>query len=157
MCSKECESGYPKSYTEDKHYGKRAYHVSERVEEIQTEIYQNGPVEGSFEVYSDFVTYKSGEIKKKQHTLPQRKCSVSRYYILVRVHGYVIILLWLFLLQVCTRKLLSHISWAAMPSGSWDGVLKMIHHIGLLPTPGTQTGVTKVWNKVYAELKQITS
>ncbi len=59
-CSKECESGYPKSYSEDKHYGKSSYHVSERVAEIQTEIYQNGPVEGGFEVYSDFLTYKSG-------------------------------------------------------------------------------------------------
>ena len=59
-CSKECESGYPKSYKEDKHYGKSSYHVSERVAEIQTEIYQNGPVEGGFEVYSDFLTYKSG-------------------------------------------------------------------------------------------------
>ena len=59
-CSKECESGYPKTYSEDKHYGKSSYHVSERVTEIQTEIYQNGPVEGGFEVYSDFLTYKSG-------------------------------------------------------------------------------------------------
>ena len=59
-CSKECESGYPKTYSEDKHYGKSSYHVSERVAEIQTEIYQNGPVEGGFEVYSDFLTYKSG-------------------------------------------------------------------------------------------------
>lgn len=61
-CSKECESGYPKSYTEDKHYGKSSYHVSESVAEIQTEIYQNGPVEGGFEVYSDFLTYKSGTL-----------------------------------------------------------------------------------------------
>ena len=59
-CSETCEPGYPKTYREDKHYGKSAYHVSERVAEIQTEIYQNGPVEGGFEVYSDFLTYKSG-------------------------------------------------------------------------------------------------
>ena len=59
-CSKECESSYPKSYSEDKHYGKSSYHVSESVAKIQTEIYQNGPVEGGFTVYSDFLTYKSG-------------------------------------------------------------------------------------------------
>lgn len=59
-CSKECIEGYPKTYEQDKHYGKTSYHVSERVEEIQTEIYKNGPVEGGFSVYSDFLTYKSG-------------------------------------------------------------------------------------------------
>jgi len=64
-CSNECESGYPKTYSEDKHHGKSSYHVSERVAEIQTEIYQNGPVEGGFSVYSDFLTYKSGVY---QHT-----------------------------------------------------------------------------------------
>ena len=60
-CSKECESGYPKTYKEDKHHGERSYHVSERAAEIQTEIYKNGPVEAGFSVYSDFLTYKSGE------------------------------------------------------------------------------------------------
>lgn len=63
-CSKECESGYPKTYTEDKHHGKSSYHVPERVAEIQTEIYQNGPVEGGFEVYSDFLTYKTGMLSR---------------------------------------------------------------------------------------------
>ena len=59
-CSNECEAGYPKTYSDDKHYGESSYHVSARVSEIQTEIYQNGPVEGTFDVYSDFLAYKSG-------------------------------------------------------------------------------------------------
>lgn len=59
-CSRTCEEGYPKSYQSDLHYGKRAYAVR-GVEEIQTEIMTNGPVEGAFTVYSDFPTYKSGK------------------------------------------------------------------------------------------------
>lgn len=61
-CSEKCEEGYPKTYKEDKHYGKSYYYVPNNVAKIQTEIYQNGPVEGSFEVYSDFITYKSGNL-----------------------------------------------------------------------------------------------
>lgn len=64
-CSKECEAGYDKSFDDDKHYGKTAYAVRSRVEEIQTEIMTNGPVEGAFTVYADFPTYKSGVY---QHT-----------------------------------------------------------------------------------------
>ena len=30
------------------------------MKDIQTEIMTNGPVEAAFEVYSDFLTYKSG-------------------------------------------------------------------------------------------------
>lgn len=58
-CKKTCESSYTVSYLEDLHYGETAYHVR-GVEEIQTEIMTNGPVEGSFTVYSDFPTYTSG-------------------------------------------------------------------------------------------------
>ena len=41
--------------------GKSAYSVRARVEQIQTEIMTNGPVEGAFTVYADFPTYKSGK------------------------------------------------------------------------------------------------
>ena len=58
-CTETCEEGYPKTYEQDKHYGKTAYNVR-GVEEIMTEIMTNGPVEGVFTVYSDFPTYKSG-------------------------------------------------------------------------------------------------
>ena len=58
-CSKECMAGYSKSYSQDKHYGARAYSVH-GVEKIMTEIMTNGPVEGAFTVYDDFPTYRSG-------------------------------------------------------------------------------------------------
>jgi cathepsin B len=59
-CSSQCESGYPKTFTADKHFGKTAYSVSSNVADIQTEIYTNGPVEGAFTVYEDFLAYKTG-------------------------------------------------------------------------------------------------
>ena len=40
--------------------GKSAYHIEDKVEQIQTELMTNGPVEGAFSVYSDFPSYKSG-------------------------------------------------------------------------------------------------
>lgn len=59
-CKKSCISGYPKSYAQDKQYGASAYSVPSDVAKIQTEIMTNGPVEGAFTVYEDFLTYKSG-------------------------------------------------------------------------------------------------
>uniref|UniRef100_A0A8C9PU20 Cathepsin B n=1 Tax=Spermophilus dauricus TaxID=99837 RepID=A0A8C9PU20_SPEDA len=59
-CSKSCEPGYAPSYKEDKHYGYSSYSVSSNEKEIMAEIYKNGPVEGAFTVFSDFLTYKSG-------------------------------------------------------------------------------------------------
>ncbi|OWK01095.1 CTSB [Cervus elaphus hippelaphus] len=59
-CSKTCEPGYSTSYKEDKHFGCSSYSVSSSEKEIMAEIYKNGPVEGAFSVYSDFLLYKSG-------------------------------------------------------------------------------------------------
>ncbi|XP_005373887.1 PREDICTED: cathepsin B [Chinchilla lanigera] len=59
-CSKSCEPGYSPSYKEDKHYGYDSYSVSNVEREIMAEIYKNGPVEGAFTVFSDFLSYKSG-------------------------------------------------------------------------------------------------
>lgn len=59
-CVHMCRKGYNISYSQDKHYGQKSYSVSNDVDQIQTEIQKNGPVEGAFTVYSDFVTYKSG-------------------------------------------------------------------------------------------------
>ncbi|KAM9766198.1 cathepsin B [Menidia menidia] len=60
QCKSQCETGYTPSYTEDKHYGKTSYSVPSEVEQIQYELFKNGPVEGAFTVYEDFPLYKSG-------------------------------------------------------------------------------------------------
>jgi len=62
-CQKQCRSGYPTPFVNDKHFGKSAYSVSSKEEQIQTEIMTNGPVEGAFTVYADFLNYKSGVYK----------------------------------------------------------------------------------------------
>jgi len=62
-CVKKCETGYNMTYTSDKHFGASAYSIAQSVSQIQTEIMTNGPVEASFTVYLDFVTYKSGVYK----------------------------------------------------------------------------------------------
>lgn len=41
--------------------GKSAYSIGNNVDQIKREIYTNGPVEGAFTVYEDFVSYKSGQ------------------------------------------------------------------------------------------------
>ncbi|GMS80498.1 hypothetical protein PENTCL1PPCAC_2673, partial [Pristionchus entomophagus] len=59
-CDKACQAGYPLTYAQDKHYGKSAYGVSRKVSDIQKEIFTNGPVSASFNVYEDFEQYTSG-------------------------------------------------------------------------------------------------
>lgn len=44
----------------DKTYASDVYSVSSRVNQIKTEIFENGSVSASFSVYEDFLTYKSG-------------------------------------------------------------------------------------------------
>jgi cathepsin B len=46
-----------------KNKGASSYSVGPSVEDIQTEIMTNGPVEVAFSVYADFLTYKSGVYK----------------------------------------------------------------------------------------------
>ena len=58
-CQKQCQDGYPKTLTEDKTYGASSYSVRGEAN-IMKEIYENGSVEGSFNVYADFEDYKSG-------------------------------------------------------------------------------------------------
>ncbi|XP_015792119.1 cathepsin B [Tetranychus urticae] len=65
-CEKKCQPGYPKSYQEDKYYGLKSYSVGS-VKKIQTEIMTNGPVEGAFTVYSDFLSYSSGVYQRHSH------------------------------------------------------------------------------------------
>ncbi|CAG5132184.1 unnamed protein product [Candidula unifasciata] len=63
-CKKVCEDSYKVSYSKDKHYGSDSYSVRGE-ENIMQELVQNGPVEAAFNVYSDFLNYKSGVY---QHT-----------------------------------------------------------------------------------------
>jgi len=58
-CSRSCVEGYDIPYNDDKKYGKSSYSVS-GIDKIKTEIQTYGSVEGSFQVYEDFLTYKSG-------------------------------------------------------------------------------------------------
>lgn len=57
-CVKQCESNYKTPYAQDRHFGAKAYSVGPK--DIQQEILTNGPVEGAFTVYEDFVNYKEG-------------------------------------------------------------------------------------------------
>uniref|UniRef100_T1J4N3 Peptidase C1A papain C-terminal domain-containing protein n=1 Tax=Strigamia maritima TaxID=126957 RepID=T1J4N3_STRMM len=58
-CQHVCEKDYSVSYPKDKHFGSKSYSVYS-VEQIQTEIMKNGPVEAAFTVYEDFLNYKTG-------------------------------------------------------------------------------------------------
>ena len=51
---------YSLKYSKDKHFGDKTYWISGEYN-MKKEIYLNGPVEGSFVVYSDFLNYKSGK------------------------------------------------------------------------------------------------
>lgn len=59
-CVYKCRQGYNSTYNGDKHYASSHYRVSDDQDSIMREIYTKGPVEGTFTVYADFVTYKSG-------------------------------------------------------------------------------------------------
>lgn len=60
-CSKSCQSGYNVEYARDKHYGAKFYWVYGK-QNIMKELYTNGPVEASFQVYEDFLYYNSGTL-----------------------------------------------------------------------------------------------
>ncbi|XP_067008596.2 cathepsin B [Anabrus simplex] len=62
-CKKICEDGYSITYKKDLHFGKSSYSIENHPSQIQLEIMTNGPVEGAFTVYEDFVHYKSGVYK----------------------------------------------------------------------------------------------
>lgn len=64
-CPEKCQSGYPKDWDDDKTFGKEAYTVSGE-KDIMQELYENGSLEGSFTVYEDFMTYKSGVYQHKE-------------------------------------------------------------------------------------------
>jgi cathepsin B len=59
-CKTSCVSGYNKTYANDRWHASQVYAVGPNVDKIQTEIMTNGPVEAAFNVYEDFLTYRSG-------------------------------------------------------------------------------------------------
>ncbi|CAL8316073.1 unnamed protein product [Merluccius merluccius] len=59
-CVMQCADGYSVPYPKDKHMGQKAYSIPAEPEQIMAELYKNGPVEGAFHVYADFLQYKSG-------------------------------------------------------------------------------------------------
>jgi len=68
-CTHTCQAGYSTPYKQDKHFGKSAYAVDSDVSSIQQEIYTNGPVEAAFDVYADFLIYRSGVYQHKRGSL----------------------------------------------------------------------------------------
>jgi len=60
-CRSSCDSNttYSGSYAKDKFVFKSSYSLQDEAS-IKADIYKNGPVEGAFTVYADFLTYKSG-------------------------------------------------------------------------------------------------
>lgn len=57
-CASVCND--TENWSSSKHFFKTSYGVDSSSSAIQTEIYNNGPVEACFDVYADFVNYKSG-------------------------------------------------------------------------------------------------
>ncbi|XP_046918598.2 cathepsin B-like [Dermatophagoides farinae] len=68
-CVRQCQSGYNGTYEQDRHYGQSAYHVHHDVQDIQKEIMTNGPVEATFLVYADFLSYKSGIYQRQTNSM----------------------------------------------------------------------------------------
>jgi len=56
-CTQQCSNNA--TWANDKHYVASVYGLSGATQ-MQAEIYQNGPIEAAFDVYEDFVHYKSG-------------------------------------------------------------------------------------------------
>lgn len=126
--------------------GKTSYSVPSEAEQIQYEIYKNGPVEGAFEVYEDFVMYKTGNaLQQTDVTLRLLRCTLSE----VLGDGSLIVFCCLNVLgffpptQVCISMCLA-LLWAATPLRSWAGGRRMVSPTGSVPTPGTLTGVIMV-------------
>ena len=59
-CELECQPGYPVEYSQDRFKFSNVYQLENDVDQIKSEILTNGPVDASFQVFEDFMTYKSG-------------------------------------------------------------------------------------------------
>ena len=61
-CQNQCQSGYGKSYNDDKKFG-RSYTFLSNETEMQNEIMTNGPLMAGFILYDDFLEYQDGILK----------------------------------------------------------------------------------------------
>jgi cathepsin B len=62
-CATTCRNtDYKTPYQQDKHSATEHYQIAQNVEQIQTEILNNGPVSASYTVYDDFYSYDSGTL-----------------------------------------------------------------------------------------------
>jgi len=60
-CHRFCENKeYKVDYDHDKSFGASSYSIRQDVNQIQLELFNNGPVEAAFTVFEDFPNYKSG-------------------------------------------------------------------------------------------------
>ncbi|CAJ0594679.1 unnamed protein product [Cylicocyclus nassatus] len=59
-CRNRCHFSYRKDYETDKFWGKDVDLTGKNETNIRKEIYRNGPVIASFDVYADFIYYESG-------------------------------------------------------------------------------------------------
>jgi cathepsin B len=60
-CENKClNDAYKVDFKTDKHFGASSYSVGRHEDQIRLELFKNGPVEGAFTVYEDFVQYKEG-------------------------------------------------------------------------------------------------
>ena len=76
-CGRKCTDNAALSWESDKHHGTGGYSVCQQgmsngacAQEMQQEIYQNGPITGMFFVHQSFTSYKSGVYKHKLFSDP---------------------------------------------------------------------------------------
>lgn len=119
--------------------GKTSYSVSSDEDEIKQEIYKNGPVEGAFTVYEDFVLYKTGE-----NTQASTKSSLWPSDMSEPVHVSYVNCFWLSHLTQVFISMWLVLLWVVMQSRSWVGGRRMVFPTGFVPTPGTLTGAIMV-------------
>ncbi|KRZ07605.1 Cathepsin B-like cysteine proteinase 6 [Trichinella zimbabwensis] len=60
ICKRACQSTYKIQYSKDKYYGLKAYSLHSKESDLQKELMMNGPMEVAFQVYEDFLLYKTG-------------------------------------------------------------------------------------------------
>ena len=64
-CKTTCtNANYKTTYEDDRFTGFTYYSLDKSVEQIQTDIMTNGPIQASYRVFEDFMTYEEGMIFK---------------------------------------------------------------------------------------------